>query len=114
MSLSGPIELTGVGHRGVRLAHVDPVGVGGVDQVGTVVEDEQRVVGVAGGPEAARRSEDLLVGAVLDAELDDVHATAQRGRQEVVGAVVADEVQMGCLQPLASCVHAWSLAGLGR
>ena len=56
-----PDELTGLRDGSVLLAHVDAVGVGGVDQVGTVVEDEQRVVGVAGVPEAACRSEDLLV-----------------------------------------------------
>jgi hypothetical protein len=49
-----------------------------------------------------RCGENLLVGAVLDPQLDDVHPTAQRGRQEVVGLVVADEVQVGYLQALAS------------
>ena len=77
----GPDELARrLRDRRVVLADVHAVGAGGRDEVGAVVEDEQRAGGVAalrgrhGG-----RGEQLVVGGVLVAQLDDVDAAAQRG-----------------------------------
>jgi hypothetical protein len=99
-----------VAHRRARLRDghvvlpdVDAVRVGGLDEVGPVVEHEQRpgfAAQRAGGP---GRVEDLLVGRVLLPELEDVDPVGER-RDEHVGqrpparARAGDEVQAGILE----------------
>jgi hypothetical protein len=64
--------------------------------------------------EPACGGQDRLVGGVLDAELEDVDASTKRAVQEGVGAIVADQIQVGVPQSLESVVHASSLAGAWR
>jgi len=96
------------------LADVDAVGPGGGHQVGPVVEDQQRAVGRAHALQAAARGDDRLVVTVLDPQLHDVDAAAQRGGREGVGTRVADEVQAGGGEPPATIGHPPSLAGPPR
>ena len=92
---SGPTTRAGGGGRAVVLADVDAVGAAGGDEVGPVVEDEERAVRVGGGPELARRRDQGVVAERLVAQLDDVGAAAQGGLEEGARARVADEVQAG-------------------
>ena len=79
-------------HGRVVLSDVDAVGVGRVDQVGAVVEDEKRVVRRRDRGEPLAGGDDLRVGGVLHPQLDEVDAGAEDATQELVGLVVADEV----------------------
>ena len=46
-----------------------------------------------------------LVGGVLHAQLDDVHAGGQDGAQEIVWLLGADQVQAGGVQAFAAVGH---------
>ena len=56
--------------RRVVLADVDAVGAGVGNQVGSVVEDEQRAVLGGSGGKPPARAHDLLVGGVLHPQLE--------------------------------------------
>ena len=81
-SASGPTSRAGRGGRAVVLPDVHAVGGARVDEVGPVVEDEQRAVRVGGGAERARRRDQPVVVERLVAQLHDVDAAAQRGVEE--------------------------------
>ena len=81
--------------REVVLAQVDAVGAAGRDELGAVVEDEQRARGVGRLAERARGLDESGVVERLVTELDDVDATAQRRGQPVARPGVADEVEPG-------------------
>ena len=78
-----PAIAPGLGHGHVVLADVDAVGAAGADEVGAVVEDEERAV-----PRRRRRgraraaSISASSSSVLVAELDDAGAPAERGVEE--------------------------------
>ena len=75
---SGPArQRAGLRRRLVVLADVDAVGAARLDQVGPVVEDEQRVVAAE---RAAPRSTSAVVVEGLVAQLDQVDAAAHRRR----------------------------------
>ena len=75
------------------------------DQVGAVVEHEQRA-GVGGrAPERGGGGEDPVVVDVLVAQLHHVDAARQRRAQERLRAAVADEVEAGSGQALATIAH---------
>jgi hypothetical protein len=99
------------GGRAVVLADVHAVGGARVDEVGAVVEDEQRAVRVGGGAEVARGGDQPFVVERLVAQLDHVGATAQRRVEERPRAGVADEVEAGPRQAFARG-HAVSVAAL--
>ena len=93
--------LARLGHGHVVLAEVHAVGAGRAREVGPVVEPEQRAVLVAERAEAGRRTQDLLVGRVLVAQLDHVDPAAQRGAEHRLGRRLDDEVEPGSPQALA-------------
>ena len=92
--------------RLVVLADVDTVRVRVGDQVGAIVEDEQRAVGGAQRRVAPSGGDERRIVGVLVAQLHDVDAAAERTVDQRVVADVADEVQTCPLQPLAAGVHA--------
>ena len=94
------------GGRAVVLADVDAVRAARGDEVGPVVEDEERTVRVGGGPELPRGDDQLVVAERLVAQLHDVRAAPQRGLQEGPRARVADQVQTGCGEALAGAHRA--------
>ena len=104
---AGPGELARAGDRHVVLADVRAVGAGRDDEVGAVVEDEERA---RGGAELARdrgRGEQVVVRGVLLAQLEDVDAARERGPEDVgerpAGrAGAGDEVQPGAVEALAA------------
>ena len=63
------------------------------DEVGPVVEDEQCAVPLARAPERLRGRDELVVGQILLAQLDDVDAASQRCVEQVVGDPLGDEVE---------------------
>ena len=89
----------------VHLADVGAVGARRLDEVGPVVEDEQRVVGGAAAREPLGGAEDLRVGGALAPQLDGVDTPAQCRLEKGVGPVVADEVEVGGAQPRATVAH---------
>ena len=91
---------------GVVLPDVYAVGLDRVHKVGTIVDDQQRLVLVTQARVAAAGGDDLLVEAVLGAQLHDVDAAVQRALDEVAGDHIAYEVQAGMLQAGASVIHA--------
>jgi hypothetical protein len=68
--------------KAVVLPDVHAVGVTGGDQVGPVVEDEQRTMGVGGGAERAGGGHDPGVVERLVAQLDHVDSAQERGVEE--------------------------------
>ena len=88
-----------LGDRHVVLADVDPVGAARLDQLGVVVDEEQRAVRVGGSAERLGQGDQLLrASRRLLAKLDQVGAPAERCIQErlgiaVAGPPVADEVE---------------------
>ena len=101
----------GRGDVAVVLADVDAVGPRGDGEVGPVVDDEQRAGGGAQLAGRLRGGEELGVGRVLVAQLEDVDPAAQCrtqhvGQRPAAGAAVADEVQAGGVEPLVQCAHA--------
>ena len=89
------------GGRAVVLADVHAVGRARGDEVGPVVEHEQRAAGVGGRAELARGGDEPVVVERLVAQLDHVDAAADRGGEELARPGVADEVQPGAGDPLA-------------
>ena len=96
-----PDEPPGLGDRRVAPADVDAVGVRLEDEVGAVVEDEERAVLVAGAAEGTGRLEELAVRKLLVAQLDDVDTAAQCGVEAGSPACLHDEVEQRALEPLA-------------
>ena len=74
---------------GVVLADVHAVRGARDRQLGPVVDDEQRVVGVAQAPEDAPGAHDLALVAVLLAQLHDVDARLQRRAQQLLRLAAA-------------------------
>ncbi len=91
-------DRTSLVDRHVVLADVHAVGAGGRDQVRAVVEDEQRLVlcGCAGKPPGG--GDDRNVAGVLHAQLNDVHTRVEYGGQELVGLLVAHQVEVRVAQ----------------
>ncbi len=110
----GAEEVAGSRHGHVVLAEVDAVGPGSLDEIWTVVEDEEGVVGRAQPPEPVRGGQDGLIGGGLAAQLDDIDPTVQGGCQHAVLDRAADEVEARLLEPLLTLVHSPSLAGAPR
>src|SRR5204862_6587082 len=106
----GADRRTRLGGRGVLLPDVHAVGAARRDEIGPVVEDEQRAALVGGGPELARRGDQALVVERLVAQLDDVDAAADRCGEELARPGVADEVQPSAGDPFARGHPALSLA----
>ena len=65
---------------------MDTVGTAGLDEVGTVVEDEERAVGGARRAKRRGRGDERSVVELLVPQLDDVHAAAQRRFESGRGA----------------------------
>ncbi len=106
----GSGERTGGSDVHVLLADMAAVGAGGGDEVGPVVEDQQRAGVVAERPRDRGGGEQLAVARLLVAQLHDVDAARERGREHAgqvaaAGMQVADEVQAGVLQPRAALVE---------
>ena len=105
------------GHGRVVLAHVDAVRAARLDQLRVVVEEEQRAVLVRGAAERLGQRDDLLGAARgLLAELDQVDAAAQRRveqglRVAIAGPSLADEVEAGAGEPLATPRRIRSIGG---
>ena len=103
-----PGALPRLGDRGVILADMCAVGPAGGDQVGPVVEDEQRAVLPRSPPKRSRQLDQPLVASLLLlAHLDDVDAAAkrrveQRPRVRAAGTGLADEVEARLVEPRAS------------
>jgi hypothetical protein len=97
--------------RRVVLSDVDSVSVQGGGEVGAVIDDQQRAGATNEGAHALAGGEDLLVGPVLDAQLDEVDASAQGAGQKGVRYGIADQIQGGLLEPLAPIAHRISLPG---
>ena len=85
----------------VVLPDVDAVGAAARRQVGPVVEHEERARRVGGGAERGGRREDPVVVERLVAQLDHVHAAAQRGLQPGGVARGGDQVQTAGRDPAA-------------
>ena len=120
-SRSGTDSCARLRERHVALAHVDAVRVARLDEVGPVVEDEQRAVGVAGATERRRGRDELVVRQLLVPELDDVDAAAERSVEQRVGvapvrARLEDEVEPGPGETPAACgtVHGAHPSVAGR
>ena len=87
ISAAGPASSPGLGHGRVVLADVDAVGAAGRDQVGAVVEDEQRaVLGGRATKRVGQRDDLLRAPGRLLSQLDDVGAAAQGGVEQPEGS----------------------------
>ena len=64
--------------------------------------------------EPPRRVEHHRVGGVLDPQLHDLDAAAQRLIEEPFSSAVADQVQPRVLEPFVTVVHMGSVARLPR
>ena len=80
---------------------MDAVGTARLDEVGTVVEDEERAVLGARRAERLGRGDERIVVELLVPQLDDVHAAAQRRFEDVSVAAGEDEVEAGASQSVA-------------
>ena len=115
-------ERTGLGDRHVVLADVAAVGAGRCDEVGPVVEDQQRAGLVAQPAGDGGCGEQLLVAGLLVAQLDDVDAAGERRGEHALQRAptrlaVADEVQDRRVQAgaaIARVVHPAIVATDGR
>jgi len=87
------------------LSDVHPIGAHRFDQIGPIVEDEQRAVLRYRVGEPLPHPDDPGIRGVLHPQLDHVHTGAQDRAQELVGLLVADEVQAGGGQSFASVRH---------
>ena len=85
----GADDLAHLGYGHVGLPNVDTVGAHGGGDVGAVVEDEQRAVGVARVGRHARGFGEELVLQVLLAQLNHVDAAGDRGGEEVAQVAIA-------------------------
>jgi hypothetical protein len=72
---------------------VDSVRAARLDEVGPVVEDEERSVRVARCAKGLRRCDERVVVDLLVPQLNDVDATAKRGLEYVGVAAGEDEVE---------------------
>ena len=79
-----------LGHGHVVLADVNAVGAACLDQLGVVVQEEERAVAIGGAAKRLRQGDDLL-GAPrrLLAQLDQVGAATERRIEERLGIAVA-------------------------
>ena len=89
----GPDERPRLVDRQVAPADVDAVGAARLDEVRTVVEDEERAVLLARRPKRLGRGDERLVRELLVAQLDDVHTAAQRGFEDVSVAAGEHEIE---------------------
>ena len=98
----------GTGRRDgyIVLAYVHAVGLAGRDEVGAVVEDEQRTACVARGAEGARGLDEHFVARRLVAELDEVDPAVQRRVEERPRSGVAHQIEPRLREALALVVHA--------
>ena len=101
----GTGDRAGLGDGHVVLADVNAVGATGVDEVGTVVDDEQGAVAIGGGAEGGSGREDPVVVGVLVAELDQIGAAGECGFEQPVECLcvafsLADEVETGAIDLL--------------
>ena len=109
---AGPRLRARFGDGRVVLADVDAVGAARLDELGVVVQEEERAVRVGRAAEGLGESDDLL-GATrrLLAQLDHVGAASKRCIEErlriaVAGPRLADEVEAGAAEPFAGIGHA--------
>jgi hypothetical protein len=89
----------------VVLADVHAVRVRRASEVGSVVDHEERTGVVGCAPEDGGGGEQLVVARVLVAQLQHVDAAGKRGAQEALRAPIADEVEAGSGQSLATIAH---------
>jgi len=61
---------------------VHAVGTAALDEVGAVVQDEERAVGVTQAPERLCRADELIVGELLVPQLHDVDAASERSIEQ--------------------------------
>jgi hypothetical protein len=87
--------------RHVAATDVDAVGTTCPDEIRPVIEDEERAVLLACHAKRLGRGDERVVLELLVAQLDDVDAAAQCGREEPVALRIADEVETGRGQALA-------------
>ena len=80
---------------------MDAVRAARLDEVGPVVEHEERAVRVACRTKRLGRRDELLVGELLVAELDDVDSAAQRGLEHGDVSTGKDEIELRASQPVA-------------
>ena len=64
---------------------MDAVGVARLDEIGPVVEHEERAVAVARAPERRGRGDELRIRQLLLPQLDDVDAAAERRVEKRIG-----------------------------
>jgi len=86
---------------------MNAVGVAARDEIGPVVQHEERPVRLAQAPERLGCTHDLLVRKLLVAQLDDVDAAPERSVEQrrgivPVGARLQDETEAGAGEPGAS------------
>ena len=81
------------------------VGAARGDEIRPVVEDEQRPVGVGRRAEGRGRGDQAVVAEPLVAQLDHVHAPAQRRLEERLRTRVADEIEAGAGDALSRGHH---------
>jgi hypothetical protein len=74
---------------------MDAVGAARLDEIGPVVEDEQRAVFLARRPERSCCGNERVVVELLVAELDDVDPAAQRRLENVGICAGEDEIEAG-------------------
>ena len=106
---SGPTAARAARRRVVVLADVHAVGAARLDEVGAVVEDEQRAVLVGGGAEHRRGLDQPVVVERLVAQLDQVGA-ARAARRRGTRAAARRRRGTGGRPPVArggSCRAVW-------
>ena len=106
----GAGQAAGLGNRDVVLADVDAVGLARCDEVGTVVDQEERAMAIGRGAKVGCGAEQALVARILVAQLDQVDAAGQgRFQQPLEGGglvpVLANEVEPGALELVGGARH---------
>ena len=97
----GTDERTRLVDRHVTPADVDAVGTARLDEVGTVVEDEERAVRARTPRGTARGGDERIVVELLVPQLDDVDAAAQRRFEDVSVTAGEHEIEAGATQLVA-------------
>jgi hypothetical protein len=97
--------------RHVVLAEVYAIGARSRGQVGSIVYQQQGIRAGAESSETGPGGKDGVVACALHSQLHDVHPSAQRGGEEVIGALLAHEEEPRRREALTHGVHGGSLPG---
>lgn len=84
------------------------VGAAALDEIGPVVEDEERAVPLTGAAERLRRGDELVVRQIFLAQLHEIDAAAQRRLEQILRDALGDEVEARACEARApgKSVHA--------